>query len=1138
MSNKYATLTLKIKTISNNFFQIYQMAGLLRLALLAFAFTFLAKISLDHFSLYSGNVSVIWPSSGMALAVLIIAGKKYWPGVFIGSMLSGLLVGDAATVSASIAMGNTLEAVFGCWLLSNSKKFNSKLQRPLDFAMLSLAGSVCALVSAIIGISTLWIAGIVPQSAVGQALLNWWQGDTLGIILLSPFILIWKTLPSNWLSRDRLIEAGLCFGLLLLFGQVVFLGWFENSLGLVARGFWIFLFISWAAIRFGNHGVTLIIAITGIQSLLGVVQGTGFFATDFEQTHMTNFLVYMLTLSVVGMTISSAISVRENTERLLRRSETTLKDAQQLARLGNWHWDKRSDTHIWSEEVFRIYGRDPALPPATYPEVSQYFTNESWAQLSIAVEISLAKGQSYECDAEVVRPNGVHCWITARGEAIRDISGEIIYLYGTVQDITERKMAEQLLATSEREFRLLAESMPQIVWITQADGKNIYFNQLWVNYTGLTLEESYGHGWSKPFHYDDQQRAITAWQDALNNNTSYSLECQLRRADGIYRWWLIRGVPVFDESGCVLKWFGTCTDIHDIKMAEQELRISAIAFESQEAIIVTDENQVILKVNHAFTNITGYSFEEAIGKTPSIIKSGRQNAMFHQSMWESLSHNHYWQGEVWDKRKNGEEFPVWQSITAVLDETGKTKNYVATFLDLSQDKKAEEAIRNLSLYDPLTGLANRQFLLQRLKQTILLSAKENSQVAILYIDLDDFKSLNDTRGHDIGDLLLIEVSKRIQNCVHPDDIVARVGSDEYVVVLEALSIEADQAAKQAEAIAERIRDIIKQPFELRGHEYLCKASIGINLFRDHETTVEDLLMHADAAMFQAKQTGRDKVQFFDPSMQAALEERVLLESELHKAIPNQLKLYYQIQVKSNGQISGAEALIRWQHPNIGIISPTTFIPLAEDTGLILPIGHWVLETACLQLKAWQDNISTRDLVIAVNVSAKQFQQPDFATQVLEVLTQTGADPTRLKLELTESLFVQNIETIIAKMNVLKAKGIRFSLDDFGTGFSSLSYLKRLPLDQLKIDQSFVRDILSDPNDAAIVRTIIALGHSLGLAVIAEGVETEEQRNFLAVNGCQNYQGYLFSKPVPVSDFEKLLKLEGVRNFVMEKADFT
>ncbi|MEI7844024.1 MAG: EAL domain-containing protein [Gallionellaceae bacterium] len=452
-----------------------------------------------------------------------------------------------------------------------------------------------------------------------------------------------------------------------------------------------------------------------------------------------------------------------------------------------------------------------------------------------------------------------------------------------------------------------------------------------------------------------------------------------------------------------------------------------------------------------------------------------------------------------------------------------SKDHFATvFHDITELKKNEETIFDMAFFDPLTHLPNLKLLIERLQQSLLSSVKQPRFCAILLINLDDFKSLNDSKGRDVGDLLLIEITDHLRSSVHATDTIARIGGDEFVVLLDTLDLGTEAAEIQSRMVAERILAKINQPLDLRGHAYHCSASVGITIFNSQRFTPQELLKHADVAMHQAKRSGRNTISFFDPAAEIELESRIQLESWMHKALEDQYRLYYQIQVDGDGVATGAEALIRWQHPKKGMISPAEFIPLAEETGLILPIGKWVLETACNQLKAWQNDPRYQHLLLAVNVSAKQFQQPDFAEQVLAVIERTGADPHKLKLELTESILVAHVEDIISKMLVLKSKGIKFSLDDFGTGFSSLSILKRLPLNQLKIDQSFVHHLLSDPNDAAIVRTVIALGQSFGLEVIAEGVETEEQRNSLAVYGCQHYQGYLYSKPLPLADFEALL----------------
>lgn len=459
-----------------------------------------------------------------------------------------------------------------------------------------------------------------------------------------------------------------------------------------------------------------------------------------------------------------------------------------------------------------------------------------------------------------------------------------------------------------------------------------------------------------------------------------------------------------------------------------------------------------------------------------------------------------------------------------LDSNENVVGGIAIVQDISERKQAECTIENLAFYDSLTQLPNRQLLLDRLKQALSSSAHSGRDGALMFLDLDQFKILNDSHAHDAGDSLLRQVAGRLSACLHEDDTVARLGGDEFVVLLEGLSNQDTTAATQAEVIGERILAFLQQPYQLGENEYQITASIGIAIFKDYEQSLEELLKHADIAMYQAKKAGRNTLRFFDPEMQNAVNNRVDIERELRRALENQqFQLFYQIQVDKSYRIFGAETLIRWKHPERGFISPGDFIPLAEETGLIVPIGQWVLETACTQLKAWQQNPAARDLTLSVNVSAKQFHQADFVSQLKDFIKRHSINPLQLKLELTESLLLENIEDTIVTMTALNKIGIQFSLDDFGTGYSSLQYLKRLPLMQLKIDKSFVRDIAVDSSDRAIVRTIIAMAKSLELNVIAEGVETKEQRQILLNKGCEHFQGYLFSKPVPISKFDELLE---------------
>jgi diguanylate cyclase (GGDEF)-like protein/PAS domain S-box-containing protein len=563
-----------------------------------------------------------------------------------------------------------------------------------------------------------------------------------------------------------------------------------------------------------------------------------------------------------------------------------------------------------------------------------------------------------------------------------------------------------------------------------------------------------------------------------------------------------------------------------------ELQVAATVFESQEGMLVTDACGAILRVNRAFTKITGYSAEEILGMNPRILQSGRHEPGFYIAMWDAILHRSGWAGEIWNRRKQGDAYAQYLTITPVLGTDGKVRNYVGTFSDITDRIAAAEKIERLAFYDPLTLLPNRRLMMDRLERALMNSVRSNRFGALMLLDMDNFKALNDTLGHDVGDQFLVEVASRIKNCIREGDTASRMGGDEFVVILENLDKE-DLAAVQATSVAIKIQTLLNQPYLLqvgdkhtdqRQRSHQCTSSIGITLFRDHSASVEELVKRADTAMYQAKEAGRNTFRFFDPAMQDIVVAKAVLEGDLRKAIAeNQFVLHYQAQVDANARVVGAEALVRWNHPLRGLISPAAFIALAEETGLILPLGHWVMETACAQLALWADQPDMEHLSVAVNVSARQFSLPNFVAQVLALVEHYQIRPDRLKLELTESLLLKNADDVIAKMVALKARGVDFSLDDFGTGYSSLSYLKRLPLDQLKIDQSFVRDVLTDSSDAAIARAVIALGKSLGLGVIAEGVETLGQRNFLAENGCASFQGYFFSRPLPLSEFEAFVR---------------
>lgn len=673
------------------------------------------------------------------------------------------MVNASFFAAAGITLANVAEAKLACYLFSRCNPQSSVLHTLKDYLCLLATGALASLLGAVLGASTLLASAYISLDGYVENIAHWWMGDVLGIALFTPFFMLWLGKGARSGLRARFWEAIALIGLSLFAGQVIFLDWFQSYMTDTPRGYWMFLFITWVAMRLGRRGVTLLALLVALQALAGAFLGLGLFRYDLVRAQLHNYWAYMLIVSVVGMVISSYIN--------------------------------------------------------------------------------------------------------------------------------------------------------------------------------------------------------------------------------------------------------------EIKVLLTDLR-------------------------------------------------GKQ----------------------------------------------------------SEIEASSEQIRQLAFYDFLTNLPNRRLLMDRMAHALAASARSGKQGALLFIDLDRFKTLNDTLGHDVGDLLLQQVARRLEACVREGDTVARLGGDEFVVMLEQLDEQETEAAAKAEATGEKILFKLNQFYQLLTHEHHTSPSIGIVLFNGHQQSVDELMKQADIAMYQAKKAGRNTLRFFDPKMQDAINLRAGMEAELHRALElGQFQLYYQIQIDSQFKPLGAESLLRWIHPERGMISPLQFIPLAEETGLILPIGHWVLDTACAQIKAWQESALTRELVLAVNVSAKQFRQSGFVDEVREIVLRHGISPSLLKLELTESMLLDNVDEIAGKMKSLKSLGIQFSLDDFGTGYSSLQYLKKLPLDQLKIDQSFIRDISTDLNDKAIVRTIIAMAHSLNLHVIAEGVETEQERGLLLDKGCFHYQGYLFGRPVPIEQFESLLQ---------------
>ena len=876
----------------------------------------------------------------------------------------------------------------------------------------------------------------------------------------------------------------------------------------------------------------------------------------------------------------------EELQGLLQRvqiSEASLAQAQSIAGLGGWTFDLRQRCATWSLETYRLFGVDPSRPALTGSAFLQLVHPHDHPHYLTLIQPAIDEGRAFDAIFRIVLPDGAIRWIHALSQPVIGSEGQTILLSGTFMDISLHHAQQAALtlarddATAARATMVDAiECLNESFCLFDADDRLLLCNRKYAQYfTDFECFEDISG-----MHFDDVVRSSLAKGEVIEAAFQGNMEgwvkerVQRHRHPGTGVWVLKLGDGRWVEfseqhtrSGGIV---GVRRDVTAQKQFEQrqatEYAVTQLLGKSATISIAAPNIMRIMGESlgwdcAAFWQWDKHTQRLTCAASWSTGSTGMAQFLAASSLTNLVSDSAglirrvlisgepVWLADVcvepsflragiaaqaglhaafaFPVRVGPELYSVMEFFTrdvrqpdpALLTTASAIGSQIGQFI---ARKAAEDEIAQLAFYDPLTRLPNRRLLCNRLQHALAAGRRSKRHGGLLFIDLDNFKAINDTLGHAKGDLLLQQVAARLAGNVRVGDTVARQGGDEFVVMLMNLSEVAQEAAMQTEAIGEKLLAALNRPYQFADHVYHNSASIGATLFDGQLESTDELLKRADLAMYQAKAAGRNTLRFFEAHMQAVVLLRAELETDLRDSLQKgQFQLYYQAQIDAAGRVTGAEALLRWQHPLRGFTSPAQFIPAAEESGLILPLGYWVLETACQQLAAWSGCAATAHLTLAVNVSARQFRQSGFTNQVVELLNRTGADPRRLKLELTESMLLDNVEQIIDKMGTLKTLGVGFSLDDFGTGYSSLSYLKRLPLDQLKIDQSFVRDVLSDPNDAAIVRTIVALAQSLGLDVIAEGVETEPQRDFLAEHGCHAYQGYLFSKPVPLEQFEAL-----------------
>lgn len=739
-------------------------------------------------------------------------------------------------------------------------------------------------------------------------------------------------------------------------------------------------------------------------------------------------------------------------------------------------------------------------------------------------------GNTFAIDGTYTLPNGNLVSEEARFNPIKDNKGVIIGCVAVIQDITEKLLAEKALKENEKLekslrqqydlFRIVNDENPDIILMRDYDGKFLYANAALANLYATTPEELIGKT-DKSFNPNKEQRDffLQNIRDIMDKfETSIVEETSTDATTGEIHYFQSIKKPLKDENGN-LRILVIAHDITDIKRNEHQLRqFAAVTQNSGEGVMILDIKQRIVAVNHAFTNITGYSEAEALDQKTSLLRSNKQDDTFYKDMWQAINEEGKWSGEIWNRNKNGEIYPEWLTISTIKDDSNKIVNYVGIFSDLSNLKASEEKIRYLALYDALTGLVNRFQFENRLKQTLINKARNGGNAAVFFLDLDNFKNINDTYGHETGDHILKTVSEELQLLLRTNDTLARFGGDEFVILCEDLS-----SAQDAVSVAQKLLHRFNTPFHTAYQTFHLACSIGITLYPQDGEDKTSLLKAADAAMYKAKESGKRNFAFYEPSLTKVLTSRLQMEDELRIALmQEQFELLYQPQVDlKNGKLTGFEVLLRWRHPDKGLLNAGSFISIIEQNHKIIPLGEWILNTACHQASSWYKE-GIFDGKIAVNISMVQLEQSNVPQAVERALTFSGLSPNQLVIEITESVMMKAPERWIKLFSGLKKEGVRFAIDDFGTGYSSLAYLRQLPLDILKIDKSFVEDLPDDADACAIADTVISLASKLGLTTLAEGVETAEEAAYLIAAGCDVAQGYLYDKALTKTEARERL----------------
>ena len=962
-------------------------------AAVALLYACFAKVVLVLFAT-NGVVSLVWPPSGVALAALLLGGGRLVPGVFVGALTANLWAGNPLSVSVAISVGNTLEAVVAWRMLSARAGFSVDFDRLAHFRQLLLAAGLGSLVAACGGAATLLASGFLSADRFWFNLLQWWQGDMLGMLLMTPALLVWRRPPwREWFGGGgwRVVEFCAFLGSMVIVGQIVFLGWWHEIFGPIAQSYWVLLFVVWAAVRFGRHGVVLMLVVAGAQSLAGVSLGVGYFAGDLALTGLENVWFSFALATLTGLSLGLLTSERDRVEDALRQA-AELSDGIVQSLPGLFYMlDERGclirsnqrlaeETGYSAEQVVGLPALETVAP-------------EDRALAGERIRQSFTDGEA-NVEARILRRDGKTTPYSFHGR--RCVLGGETRLVGLAYDITERKRMEDALRANEQLLQFALEGAGDAVWDWDVAGRRITHNSRWNTLLGYAADDSDDvvGDWASHTHPEDLPIARANHAALLDGKTdATSIELRLRCKDGSWKWFLSRGMVVSrDEAGRPLRIVGTNADI-------------------------------------------------------TLLKE-------HQHQLERIAH-----------------------------------------------------------YDALTGMPNRMLLGARLQQAMADSQRRATAVAVAYLDLDGFKAVNDRHGHDVGDALLVIVAQRIKAALRECDTLARIGGDEFVAVMADL-----ERPDACEPLLMRLLAAAAAPATIGGVEMQVSASIGVTLYPRDGSDADQLMRHADQAMYQAKQTGRNRYHVFDVEQDAAVRiQRESVEHIRRALAQREFVLFYQPKVQMrSGMLVGVEALIRWQHPEHGILPPAAFLPLIEEPSISVALGEWVIETALAQIDVWRE--AGLQISVSVNIGAQHLQQEHFVTRLSELLAaHPHIAPGSLELEILETSALEDVVRVSEVMRACQAMGVTFALDDFGTGYSSLTYLRRLPAEALKIDRTFVRDMLEDPDDMAIVEGVVGLGNAFHRALIAEGVETVAHGEALLRLGCEVAQGYAIARPMPAAE---------------------